>query len=156
MRDNAPPPPPGVPAANWTPGERRIWLISHKAPDNMMLVTKAEMQVMANSMGQQRKLTQEALDQVQALAFLLGDYYAREDGLPSAVKQAVFDAGRYKKATEVTAKRVQALKERCARLADSARARGHEEIAAGVVGIENELAERLIFLVEQMALKLEE
>lgn len=86
--------PNGTPLPDWTPAERKVWLVSHNAPAHMLLVTSEEMQAMARSMAQQRQLTDKLSAQYSQISLVLGDYWLRGRDLVESVRACVIDARR--------------------------------------------------------------
>lgn len=80
-----------------TPAERKVWLASHAAPSQYMLVTVAEMQVMMDGQVQQRELCDALNRQFRRVEKILLGYWKTEPDLVNGVAAAVFDAGKYTK-----------------------------------------------------------
>lgn len=87
----------GEKVPDMTPAERKVWLASHNAPEQYMLVTVAEMHVMMDGQRQQRELCDALNRQFKRVEKILSGYWKTEPDLPNGVAAAVFDAGKYTK-----------------------------------------------------------
>lgn len=90
--------------------ERKLWLASHNAPPDMMLVTIAEMLAMRASMDQSGRLSNAFTEDFKLCVGQLGEYWQNEPSFVDAVASAAFDASRYKKASELALAALKCLK----------------------------------------------
>lgn len=88
---------PDAPEADMTPAERKVWLASHNAPAQYLLVTVDEMQVMMAGVRKDREVNEALQRTFRRAELVLLEYWKSEPDLPQAIAAAVFDATRYKK-----------------------------------------------------------
>lgn len=103
MKPNDAPPPP-MPPASWNPQERGVWLVSHRAPSNMRLVTINEITMLEGHC--QRGLAVQLEIDTAAKELDSFGYWQDYPGIAPACKAAAFDARRYERATTAAIERL--------------------------------------------------
>lgn len=149
--NGAPKPRPPLPKPSLTPEERKIWLASHNAPRDMLMISIPEFQQMTIGMinGQRTLLALKAT--IDATADHLDNYWRTQPDLPTAARAAVHDAKRFHRIAERCLTDVDSFLTLTQSLAN------HMDDATGLAIIYEEAArigETLAFIREQMALQL--
>lgn len=143
---------PPLPKPSLTPEERKIWLASHNAPADMLMISHAEFRQMTVGMinGQRTLLVLKAT--VEETANHLDNYWRTQPDLPTAARAAVHDARRFHRIAERCLNDVDSFLTLTQSLAN------HMDDPTGLAIIyeeANRIGETLAFIKEQMALRLE-
>ncbi len=83
---NQPPAKPILP--DMTPEEREIWLISHRAPDNMRLVSDLELHTIESQLRRQHEMLTAAIAEHNKIKEALGYYVNKYSTVHEAVAAA--------------------------------------------------------------------
>lgn len=137
--------------ASMSTQERKIWAASKGLPSNYLILTIEEMMTMRNSMHEQRAQCTDMGARFKKCIGLLGEYWKLEPDLVNAVGAAVFDADRYRKACELTAPKIQKIKDSLDAAITLAGPSLAPVVLADLLGASAALGREFVFIVEQMA-----
>jgi hypothetical protein len=134
-----------------TPSERQLWLVSHRAPPDMLLVTQAEFFALRQQLERAIAIESEGRGAVAALDSF--GYWQGNTTLPEVCADVAFDARRYERATNHAIETVNIALSTCQALA------AYVDDEAGDLVIQelaDKLGETLAFLRAQAAAKREQ
>lgn len=142
---------PPLPKPSLTPEERKIWLASHNAPADMLMISASEFRQMSMGMINGQRALTALKTACEETANHLDNYWRTQPDLATAARAAVHDA-----------KRFHLIAERCLTDVDSfltltQSLSNHMDDPTGLAIIyeeANRIGETLAFIREQMALPL--
>lgn len=144
---------PGARQPDMSPAERKVWLASHAAPEQYMLVTSDEMHVMMDGVRQNRELIDALQKTFRRCEKITGDYWKTEPDLPNGVAAAVFDAQKYKKISALLLPQLRRMVKRIEAVRYIVAPHVGEATNQDVFGLEKEIKEALDLLETQAALR---
>ena len=139
------------PNAPMTTQERKIWAASKGLPKNYLIVTVEEMMSMRENMMEQAAQTSDINARFKRCLKELGDYWRFSGNLENAIADAVFDAEKFKKACELSAPKLQKIKDRIDAAIKLAGKTVEPVVFADLVEASADLGKEFVFIVEQMA-----
>lgn len=101
---------PQPPLGTMTREARKLWLASHNAPEDAVLLSVQESDGMLKSLQAANAILQLMRRGENMTIAQTGDYFSQEPDLPNAVGAAVFDALRYKKYADLSEAKLEAVR----------------------------------------------
>lgn len=104
--------PGGGKAKDMNPQERRVWLASHNAPEQYMLLTVDEMVILKAGVDRANETSDAYGRTFKRCEKLLLEYWKTEPDLPNGIAAAVFDAGKYTKLAKLLPPHLRKLRDK--------------------------------------------
>ena len=123
--------------------ERDLWMTAKGAPKDMIMVPTEEYRRLCETVILERQTRMGHESGLKGLMFLLDEYFKTEPDLGNAIAAALFDARRFKPATESAITSLKATKERLSKAIIYSADIGLNSFSADFLRVSNELGETI-------------